>query len=546
MLAKKCEEEELLTFSRHTNVQQLRRYLGFGAIAHAAQKRAVEKAAVLAGLEGGHSNEVRVNDWLSVTPDGDIVFAPERAPATTVKSDLDRSGYGLHSKAATRVPIDLDAVDRMAMSCSATVRDDWFEARRFLSDIGGFHSSVPWTGKVRASKLTPAQIGKMLENNNIAEIPDEGRDKVRGTINVFLVPEDNKSRWRVIKDPVDFNAHYGREYLPATINATKHSARSAIFDGDGAIAIDLAAFFDQILLDDDVTYCQAFKAAGKLLRNLRLPMGSRFSSAIGTALLRVLLDFDLRGVRVDWCVDSARFVGKKEAVVDAAFRFVQRCKEVGASANELDCSTASREDVAKLWNVHDADYVGECLDFQHKTIRCRAKHIEKLQSLFVACLQARCTYAQLFSLLGMLYYCSDTLGLRIDRRLETRLYFSTLARHLARDVTLWDTPAPTRPPMRDLSAWFAQAVENRPAKVERLPPPDTVIFGDACGIGYAGIICHRRADGQFDVQLMQRRWSESERSGRGFDHSTASEPEAAVRLLDAASRVFPGSTAVCH
>ena len=104
LAASGCSEAELLTFSRHTNVQQLRRYLSFGAIAEASQQSAIVKAAALAaGLRGGHSDDdlIRVTDWLHISRNGAVQFAPERAPpsvSSTVPCDRDCSDYVLHAK----------------------------------------------------------------------------------------------------------------------------------------------------------------------------------------------------------------------------------------------------------------------------------------------------------------------------------------------------------------------------------------------------------------------------------------------------------------
>jgi hypothetical protein len=90
----------------------------------------------------------------------------------------------------------------------------------------------------------------------------------------------------------------------------------------------------------------------------------------------------------------------------------------------------------------------------------------------------------------------------------------------------------------------AEALENRPARLERVPLRDTVVVGDASGDGYAGIVCKRRPDGSYDVTLVQHRWGRAARSTLSLDHSTNSEPEATIRLLDAATRLHPGAKVI--
>jgi hypothetical protein len=540
-----ASEEELLTFSRHTTVAALRRYLGFGAVPHAAQRSGIVKAAVLAGdLHGGAPREflapeVRINDWLAVSTDGDISISKERAPNTPA-TVVDRSGYALHAKPQTREPIDLAAVDALAEAAPKDVRDAWFAARRLLTDADGLHSRVPWDGLVREAALRPGDIAKLLDINNVAEVDFSDLWKVGGTIQVFLTAEDSKLRYRVIKHPFDYNRFYGRDTLLMTLNATKHSARGAILKCAGSIVIDLAAEFDQLLLEEAVSWCQVFSYEGKFYRNLRLPMGGRHSTSIGTALIRVLLAFDMPDVVVDWATDAARFAGPRDRVIDAAWTFVQRCRRVRAKANEIDCATATRQQVAELYQTSGADFMGEVADYGAKTVQCRARHVEKLRAYQARCFEPGATYADLFGLYGMLYYMSDTLGLRIDRRLRTRLYFSGLARALAAQPSLWTAPAPSRPPAADVGAWVAEALENRPAKLERAPRPDTVIIGDACRLGYAGIFVRFGADGKPTVSMIQRRWRASSGGTLDVGLSTVSEPEAAARLLDDAAALFPG------
>jgi hypothetical protein len=140
----------------------------------------------------------------------------------------------------------------------------------------------------------------------------------------------------------------------------------------------------------------------------------------------------------------------------------------------------------------------------------------------------------------MLYYMSDTLGLRVDQRLRTRLFFSTLARRLATDPSLWQKPARVRPPSADIGAWVSEALANTPARVCRLPQPDTVIIGDACRLGYAGVVVHRLPSGELTTAMFQHQWRR--RFGGTLDYglSTVSEPEAAARLLDETAKLFPG------
>ena len=549
-------EEELLTFSRHTNAEQLRRYLGHGFVPHAAQRSAQGKAAALsegfADMLGGDLDDaqrgagapIRLADWCHVTLDGHAIFSLNRSPELDARTK-DRSHYRLHAKPEAAPGIDIPAVDAMADEASvpAAVRDGWHEDRRWLSDVTGLYAAVDWNGELRESTLSADEVGQLLAIGNVAAVSPEDAHKAKGTIFVFKTPEDAKARFRVIKHPKDFNDHYGPDTTRNRGNATRNSARESIIGAEGAIDFDLAAFFDQIPLDESATWYQVFKVrkAG-LFRNLRKPMGGRHSTQTATSITRVLLAFPMPpGVTHHYATDNVRFTGPRAGVVDAAFTFALRCRRIRAALNDVDVSAPDHElraAVQARFTTVDHDFLGEVATYgPNPTVRCRDKHVAKLAELYerIRCRDARCS--ELFGLYAMLLYMSSTLGIRLDTHLPTRLYFIELARVLARDVSLWEAPArgvalPGAFPAKDLEHWYHQAHANRPAHLFRAPPLDTVVFGDACVDGYAGILARRLAGGEWDVRLLQHRWDAAAKAGFALKDSVISEPLGAVRLLD--------------
>ncbi len=134
-------------------------------------RSAARKARVL-DLNGGAPREwvapeeVRINDWLAVTAEGDVQLSHERAPGPP-ESVVDRSGYALHAKPQTRIPIDLAAVDAMAKASPEEVAGAWSAARRLLTDADGIHSKVPWDGRIREAKLRPGDIVVLLRHHEV-------------------------------------------------------------------------------------------------------------------------------------------------------------------------------------------------------------------------------------------------------------------------------------------------------------------------------------------------------------------------------------------
>jgi len=538
-----ASEAELLEFSRHSSVRMLRQYLAFGAVPQAEQRRAMDRSNVLdTSLMGGapqptltggfsHSDSLRINDFLSLGADGEVHLSSEHAPPA-INPPCDPDEMPIHAKAVTTEPMDLAVINEFAKRCPRHLQDRWAEQSQWLSDMTGLHSAVPFRGRrILRAKLRPGDIGRLLDIRNIAEVPAAELHRVKGTIRVFTVPEHAKKRRRCIKHTKAFNDYYGPETVVDPENDTRRSARQAILDAPGACTFDFAAMFDQIPLHESASFCQAFSAEGRVWRNLRCPMGGRHSTTIASTISRVLLSFPMHdSVLVSVATDNVRFAGPREHACAAAFEFIKRCKKARAKLNEIDVDKATLEDVFTHWRAEDVDFLGEVADYANKTIRCRERHVSRLDDYTRAASDASASFATQFGLYAMLLYMSDTLGIRLDKFLPTRLHFSELARALAKDPTKWRTASGVPLP-DDIFPWIEEARSNRPAKLVRLQPPQTVIIGDASRYGFAGIICRRRPDDAWATSLIQRRWDHKSRRHINFRRSAKSEPEAAVRLL---------------
>jgi hypothetical protein len=127
---------------------------------------------------------------------------------------------------------------------------------------------------------------------------------------------------------------------------------------------------------------------------------------------------------------------------------------------------------------------------------------------------------------------TETLGIPPYEFLQTRQWFARHSSVLAKNPSLWDTPMSEKPPAQFLN-WSLLAIRNKPAPVFYLPQPNSVTFGDACRLGYAGITCYfpDGVDGACQTTLTQRRWDNATLRFLDVKHSTVSEPEAAKRLI---------------
>jgi len=528
--------EEIVLYTKHTTLKTLKTYLNDEKILHREQRAAQDKAAGLGTVVvSGGSDEKKVDlDFIRVGTQGSVELLSK--PSDDILQ-RDRRDYTTHCKPQTREGIDYAKLE--SLSAHPSVVRDWLaEKHDFLTDASGSHSSVPFVPKQPDNPLFPrppepstikrSQVDALMAINNVALIDPADYGRIKGWIRVFTVPEDAKRRWRVIKHPRQYNDVHGPDTVRSYGNATRRTARSAILHGSHAIAMDLAGFFDQLWLPDDVSWHQVFECDGRLFRNLRVPMGGRHSTQIATAITRLLLSFDHPGVRVDFCTDNVRFVGSAAGVAAAAKTFVNRCATARLQLNEINVDKFTDRDIADLVRTRDADFVGEVMDYSEKTVKCRQAHVDKLRALVANLKKPALTARELFAPYAMLLYMSETLGLRLDTHFATRSYYSAHARELAKDPTLWDGLVNDRPGA-DFYGWVQEALSNRPNKVSRPAPPRVVAIGDACEQGYAAILC-MRTDSGWRTSLVQRRWSVRERSDLRTQHSSVSEPEAAVRI----------------
>jgi hypothetical protein len=230
-------------------------------------------------------------------------------------------------------------------------------------------------------------------------------------------------------------------------------------------------------------------------------------------------------------------------VCDAARTFIERCARVRAKLNEISIDKFSKEDIENLVTTKDADFVGEVADYTLKTIKCRQKHVDKLNAYAARAHDAGHTHKELFGLFAMLLYMSETLGIRVDRYISTREFFNGLARKLARDVSLWDSPVPANTvPPGEIWKWVHEASLNIPATLKEASTPDAIVIGDASRIGYGAVICVRQADGTWGIEMHQQRWHKTEVQNLRLKHSAYSETEAAVRLATHMKKTHSGLT----
>ena len=526
-----ASENAMLAYSRHTTVDALRRYLGWGAIPTSEHQELIERSDALTVVGGGAPTSVQPAEWIIVDDRGGIELSTEHPPPP-VSSAIDRSGYNLLAKPQTVRPVNVIALNALAETCSDEVKLYYREAAKWRDDATRYNH-VP-KASPETSNIPQRLLNQAIAAQHTIPVPHQQKQLIQQSCKTFLVHEDNKCppRSRMIVHPAHLN-HFcsSTDWVHRIPGSTRRSARVGILEHQGCISLDFAGWYQQIPLSEQVSWFFCFRNNGKWFRYTRQPTGASWSTDVATAHTMVLTDGTHPDVTVSLCIDNVRFSGEKEAVVSAAWRFVQRCKIVDAEVNELDVYTATEDDVARLWSTED-DFFGEVADYTQSTIRCRQKHVQRLQEYETAALKPGATHATLFGCYAMMLYMAETLGHPLSTHLKLRLWFSRRARDIAKGRSAWDEPPTHRVPQADIRNWVSELTRNRPGTLKRAPAVTVVVHIDACKEGYAAVVVPREES----PYLIQHKWSAAERAALRTERSTNSEPEAIARVSEELQR----------
>lgn len=545
MAAAGASEQELLIWSRHKSIEMLRRYLYYELIPsrdHASMQRLAAEALFPAGQATpvrGAGPETRSFDGLvTCTADGDTEFAPRAPkPADARRGACDALPVHIGKQPGIEVPIDTAGVDAFARELPPHHPDRiaWLEDRENLRDANGRHAAMAWDGVLEVADLTRDDIDVLQRARLIRRVLPAERHRVRGTIRVFPKEERDKNRKRVIFWTRLFNDTYPAEAIaPNRGNSTRSIARQAILHAEGACHADYCAYFSSIPIEDDVSWHECFITEwGEVYRNVRCATGKRPHTSLATSMTRIIAHDGARpaSVTFETATDGMRFAGPKDACIDAMWHAVQRSKAVNARMNDIDVHTATRETVAALWQTRDADWIGDVVDFRAKTIRCRDKHVQRLESFAAQVRSPGATHADVFRLWAMILYMADTLAMPLHEHRQMREYIRRAAQLLFAYPHLWERRCFERPPA-ELNRAVDICRRNAPTRVTPAPTIDAVLITDASAVGWAAILVHRDRAGLATLEHIQRQWDPNTLAAYDMGQSTKAEPEALARAAE--------------
>ena len=235
-------------------------------------------------------------------------------------------------------------------------------------------------GRALEAKMTPDEVRLMVAIGHAEKIAAED---VKSTVHLFPTEEKFKKRRRLIKHSKAFNDAFGKDVLENIKMLRAKDLVRTVHDGRYAVCVDFSAWFDQLELDEAVRDYFCFLHQGQWYRLTRVPMGMRTSVDIAHTATEILASFPrAKGVRCDIYVDNVRFLSdSRKDVVAAAAEFIDRCRRVCATINEVPDDTESAHDAAERLVTTKGEFLGGDFDYTKKQVRVGKKTIAKLVAM---------------------------------------------------------------------------------------------------------------------------------------------------------------------
>ena len=470
------------------------------------------------------------------------------------EAEEDRSEWPIHAK---DVPsIDLDALADLPGVPGSTTREKWAEKRRWLEDDDAYaEHDVP----VRGSAGTPTANYKphWIKRLEETEVVRPIRSKhVRGWTRMYAVPELAKKRFRAIMHTVDINDYCGAHTIDHERFPTKLTIAESVHDGEWTICLDFSAYYYQFALSAPVGRRMCFRWRRRFYRLLKLAMGQRQAVDIAKAATARLLDFPHLSRRVMAIIDNVSFTGSRDAVIADAWTFVQRCRAVGATLNEIDVRAATLEDVAKL-ATQQTDWGGVHIDLVAKTASLTQKIVERTRESWAR--RERWDWRHYAAHVGLLFWAWGIIDLPMASFFDVLRFNSEVGKIAMarldderRDRGLPDDAMPPNPFWSEraylwpsvvpaLQRWTELVLRNEPRTVLPREAPDILLECDASKWGWGCCGLHVPTNTQF---VHGEQWSDvmRRRFGERLGESTLAEPFGVLLSMAYARDLFPDAT----
>jgi hypothetical protein len=195
---------------------------------------------------------------------------------------------------------------------------------------------IPSNPREDRCTLKPAETAILFDVRKLTPDPD-----IESWCSAFLALESRKEndqllwRNRPIMEPLlnDIIAQDPHLMAECRVHYTpKDVIRRYVASTPGAIQYDMAAWFDQLSLDEAVRRFFGVRTSPPSHLNV-LPMGYRPSCRVAQALTAILMDVEPR-VPSASCVDNVIFYGEEEILKAVAAAFLARCNKTCAMVKD--------------------------------------------------------------------------------------------------------------------------------------------------------------------------------------------------------------------
>ena len=575
----------LRTFSGHTNDATLLRYLNWGhesgkqaALAQTAARNlfptdpyGARRAAATnndddddddadddgALLIGGARNEIVDHDlMMSFLRASPTMGAPKSCYiAEAGEPALDRNEASIHCKYLPTT-IGMEAVANLPGAPESRTGETFARVRRWVEDDSIYElHKVPMRGArgIPRANYTKKWIDDLEKNGVISRV---AKEEIRGWTKVYAVPEPLKHRFRPIMHTKDINDACGRDTIEKWVFPSKATIAAAVHDGDYIIALDFSAYYHQFALAPEIGRRMCFGWNHKFYKLDRAAMGQRQMVDVANATTTRILDFEHRSKRVQSIIDNVSFIGNREDVIDDAWEFVQRCRTVLATLNEIDVRTATRGDVEKLVR-QEADWGGVHINLVDKSVALMEKITRKTELSWSR--RAHWQWRHFAAHVGLLFWAWGITDLPMSEFFPALRFISEVGKAateaLERVRADRGLPADAMPPnpfwhehakvwpsaLPALERWTELVVRNAPRAVLEQRPPEVIFECDASKKGYA-VGALNLVTGE--TLAFAEKWSPEmrRRFGDKLRESTTSENFGVTFSLIACHRKWPDAT----
>ena len=483
----------------------------------------------------------------TIPPASPVAATSSLSPPPKPPTPGDRDTYTLHNK---KVPtLNIAALNALPNVCPE-IKARMIACQKYLLDGEMYRNGLAHlkrsSDNCPYTKVSDPFIDQLESAGAITEV---ARNRVKGWVNFFTIPEDFKARFRCIRETKDINDTFDKSTLCGIEFPKKSDIAKSVLQGSHVAVFDFAAYYDQFAYSTEVSEFICFRKGNRYFRTNRLCMGQRQGCDIGQTTTLFLLDFD-RKCKAMAYIDNVIFVGSREDVLRDSEIFLKRCAAASVTVNET--KEIEEKGLASMVTT-SCDWCGLSLDFTAKTVKLLDKTVKKVQLSWRS--RNSWTYRQFAAHIGLLFWSWGILEIPVYNFYSLLKFISHVSKITLDDETLWDSPCQMHlSALPALEKWTQLCLDNTPREVKRTGSPQWFVCTDASAWGW-GYRAFNYATGE--IRRYGARWTDEEKRALfsikdGHKRSVYAEPRAlhssllhlysagsSVKFIDARKDLLP-------